>query len=100
MADLRAASPVHVHPGHDLGDVCVDVGATGRVRDRHLMVAVAGEVQLADAQQVNRRERLAAAGGSGNLLPAAPGAPRGRTEAAIEVPPTVHRASDCNPEAC
>ena len=68
--------------------------AAERPRDRHSVVAVADEVELADAEQVDRRERLAAARGGRDLLPAPAGASRGRAEAAIVVAAAVDRADD------
>ena len=70
-----------------LGDVGVDVLAPERLRDRHAVVAVADEVQVADPVDGDRRERLAAALRGGDPLPAAAhprawwGGSRGRSRA-------------------
>ena len=79
---LAGADP-RAHVGH----VGVDVLAPERLRDRHAMVAVADEVQVADPVDGDRRERLAAPLGGRDPLPPArapagsSGGSRGRSRA-------------------
>ena len=78
----------------DLGDVGVDVLAAERARDRDAVVAVAHEVQLADPEDRDGRERLAAALGLRDPLPAR-AQPRARgAEGAVEVLRAVDGADD------
>ena len=58
------------------------------------MVAVADEVQVADPVDRDRGERLPAALGGGDPLPAAAHARRGRAEAAVEVARAIDGADD------
>ena len=87
----RLAGP---DPGAHLGHVGVDVVAPERLGDRHAVVAVADEVQVADPVDGDRRERLAAALGGGDPLPAAAHARGGGAEAAVEVARAVDGADD------
>ena len=80
--------------GPHLRDVRVDVLAPERLGDGHAVVAVAHEVQVADAVDRDRRERLAAALGRRDPLPATTYARGGRPEAAVEVVRAVDRADD------
>jgi hypothetical protein len=81
-------------PRPHLRDVGVDVLAPERLRDRHAMVAVADEVEIADAVDRDRGERLAAPLGGRDPLPAAAHARGRRTEAAVEVARPVDGADD------
>ena len=58
------------------------------------MVAVADEVHVSDAEDIDRRHPFATANGLGDALPAAPHAPRRRPEAAVELAGAVHGADD------
>jgi hypothetical protein len=78
----------------DLDDVGVDVLTAERLRDRHAVVPVADEVQVADLVERDRRERLAAALGGGDPLPAAAQAGRRRAQAAVEVDGAVDAPDD------
>ena len=85
----REVGDAHVPAGPDarldLGHIGVDVVAAERARDRDAVVPVAHEVQLADAEDGDRRERLTAALGLGDPLPAGP-QPRARgAEGAVEL---------------
>jgi hypothetical protein len=77
-----------------LRHVCVDVRVAERARDRHAVVAVTHEVDLADLDQVHRRQRLASPHRGGDLLPAAADPGGGGAEVAVEVAPAVDRADD------
>jgi hypothetical protein len=97
VLERKIADP-HLAPepdaGLDLRDVRVDVLASERLGDGDAVVAVAYEVQVPDPVQGDRRQRLAAALGGGDPLPAAAQARRGGAEAAIEVRRAVDRADD------
>jgi hypothetical protein len=80
--------------GPHVRHVGVDVLAAERLRHGDAMVPVADEVQVADAVDGDRRERLAAALGGGDPLPAAAYARGGGAEAAVEVARAVDRAHD------
>ena len=58
------------------------------------MVAVTDEVDLADPQQIDRRQRLAPAHGCGDVLPARPHPARGGAEPAVEIPAAIDRPYD------
>ena len=81
-------------PRRDLDDVGVDVVAAERLRDRHAVVAVAHEVQVADLVERDRRQRLAATLGGGDPLPAAAEPRRGGPQAAVEVDRAVDAPDD------
>ena len=94
----RQVGDAHVVAGPDarldLGHVGVDVVAAERARDRDAMVPVADEVQLADAVDGDRRERLAAALRLRDPLPARPQARAGGAEGAVELLRAVDGADD------
>ena len=83
VAQLQAA--VGAELGQHLGHAGVDVGVAQRARDRDAVVAVLDEVQVADAVDVDRRHRLAAAAGGGDPLPAAADLVRRGPERAVEL---------------
>jgi hypothetical protein len=72
----RQVGAEQVAPGadarDDLGDARLDVVVAERPRDRHAVVAVLDEVDLADLVEVDRRHRLAAAHRGRDALPARP----------------------------
>ncbi len=80
--------------GDDLGDEAgnhLPVEGTG---DGDPMMAVADEMQLPDAVQIDRRERLPAPGCCGEPLEALPGLAARRPEVAVEAADPVGRADD------
>jgi hypothetical protein len=77
-----------------LGDKGVDVLASQRLRDRDAVMTVAHEVHVADPVHRNRRERLAAALGGRDPLPAPAHPWRRGPEAAVEVARAIDRADD------
>ena len=98
MALDREVGDQHVAAGADarlhLGHVGVDVRAAERAGDRHAVVPVAHEVQLADPVDGDRRERLAAALRLGDPLPAGAQPRAGGAEVAVEVLGAVDGADD------
>jgi hypothetical protein len=86
---LAGADP-RVH----LGDVRVDLLPPERLRDRHPVVPVAHEVQVADPVDGDRRERLAAPLRRRDPLPPPAHARRRGAEAAVEVARPVDGADD------
>jgi hypothetical protein len=94
----------HCHPGLELADVGVDVRVTVRSCDRDAMVAVDDEMQIAHAEDVDRRHRASASAGRGDALPPSSGSRRGGAEPAVElgvpavaVPTAESSVMDCNP---
>ena len=71
--------------GLDLDDARLDRVVAQRPRDRHPVVAVLDEVQLADAVHVDRRHRLAAPARRGDALPASAQLRRHGPELAVEL---------------
>jgi hypothetical protein len=82
------------HGGEYLGHVGVDDLLAGRGGYRHPVVAVADEVQAADAVDLDRRDRRAAPLRQRQLLPPGPDPVGGGPEAAVEFVPRVDRADD------
>ncbi len=80
------------HGGEDLRHVGVDRLLPHGQRDRDPVMPVEHEVQVADAVHVDGRDRLTAALGQGQPLPALPDPARGGPEPAVEVPGGVHGA--------
>ena len=80
------------HGGEDLGHVGVDRLLPHGQRDRHPVMPVGDEVQVTDAVHVDGRDRLTAALGQGQPLPALPDPAGGGPEPAVEVPGGVHGA--------
>src|SRR5947209_9927817 len=78
----------------DLGDERVEVAQAERAGDRDAVVAVPDEVHLADAVHGDRRQRVAAAHGGGDALPARAHPRRGRPELAVEAAAAVDGADD------
>ena len=75
----------HCDLGLDLADVGVDVRVTVRSCDRDAMVAVDDEMQLAHAEDVDRRHRASASACRGDALPPSSGPRRGGPEPAVEL---------------
>ena len=107
----RQVGDEHVGAGADarldLGDVGVDVLAPERAGDRDAVVAVAHEVQLADPEDRDGRERLAAPLRLGDPLPAgaqpraAWGGRRGRSPCVRSTVPTIESSAIvCSPRSC
>ena len=80
QAQLLLGAELGPHLAHARVDVAVAVGA----RDRHAVVAVLDEVEVADPVDVDRRHRLAAAARLGDPLPALARL-RGGAEVAVEI---------------
>ena len=68
--------------------------AAERLGDRHAVVAVAHEVEVADLVERDRRQRLAAPLGGRDPLPPAAQPCRGGAQAAVEVDAAVDGADD------
>ena len=90
MPDLAIRAELGQHLGH----VGLDVPVTERVRDRHTVVPVLHEVQLADPVDVDWRHRLALSLREVDALPALADARRGGAEPPVELPRPVHRPDD------
>src|SRR6185312_7304325 len=82
------------HRGPDLGDIRVDHGPAGGNRDRHPVMPILDEMQVGDAIDLDRRDRLASPLSQSEPFPAFPYPAGGRPELAVEIPPGVHGADD------
>src|SRR5690606_35556836 len=92
VADADGA--VAADPGEDLDDVGVDDVLALRAGDRHAVVAVAHEMRVADAVDLDGRHRLAPPAGERDPLPPRAHAAGGGTEAPVEVARAVDGADD------
>jgi len=85
----------HCDLGLDPADVGVDLRVTVRSCDRDAMVTVDDEMQIAHAEDVDRRHRASAPAGRGDALPPSSGSRRGGAEPAVELGvPAVDGADD------